>query len=266
MFTYDLLTSGIWQLSTAILSDRGRVWVVDAGYFPRELDAVVERAQARGHVEAIAFTHGHWDHVAGWTRFPDVPVLGSASLAEAVATASPTAEKNLRELLDFDGRWYVERATPPAWPTAIEPFTEGHVRTLGDSEVRALALPGHSADGLALLAPSAGLLIVGDYLSPLEIPFVEDLEAYRATLRRLLDLLREVDVVIPGHGPVLDRRAARDIAEADLTYLDALASARSDGEARDVELPRAASVPGMREHHLENVAKALGAHVRTPSP
>ena len=40
-------------------------------------------------------------------------------------------------------------------------------------------------DGIATLLPEEGLLIVGDYLSPLEIPFIYDSAwAYRDTLDR----------------------------------------------------------------------------------
>jgi glyoxylase-like metal-dependent hydrolase (beta-lactamase superfamily II) len=99
-------------------------------------------------------------------------------------------------------------------------------------------------------------LIAGDYLSPEEIPFVDDLAAYRATLARLIELAASLDEIIPGHGPILDRSTALAIARADLEYLDRLAAARTDEERLAVPLPRAASVPGMMDHHRENAAKA----------
>lgn len=255
-----MLTSGIWQLSSVVLSARGGCWVVDPGYFPRELEALEARASARGKVDAVVFTHGHWDHVVGWRSFPTARVLGSARLAQAVAGRDRAAAKNLEDAREFDGRWYIERGAPLAWPEAVTPVAEGEVRRIGDFEITALHLPGHSDDGLALLVRDYGLLIAGDYLSPLEIPFVEDLDAYRATLRRLLALLPELESVIPGHGPRLDRDAARSIASADLAYLDALAAAGAAGDrarARAVPLPRAAGVPGMSDHHAENVQAAL---------
>ena len=55
---------------------------------------------------------------------------------------------------------------------------------LGGLSFDALALPGHSPDGLGLVIED--LLLVGDYLSPCEIPFVDDAAAYRRTLTRLL--------------------------------------------------------------------------------
>ena len=109
-----------------------------------------------------------------------------------------------------------------------------------------------------MIVRERALLIAGDYLSPEEIPFVDDLAAYRATLLELIALLGSVDEVIPGHGPRLDRAAALAIARADLEYLDRLAEAASTGDRARVlavPLPRAADVPGMLDHHRENAAK-----------
>lgn len=259
----DVRTSGIWQLTSVVLSSDGCVLVVDPGYFPRELEELQALARSRGEVEAVAFTHGHWDHVLGWREFAPAPVYASPLLVEAVREGSAEAVRNLTNAADFDGRWYVPRAAAPAWPPDLRALGDGARLRVGATEAEALLLPGHSADGLALYVAAAGLLVVGDYLSPCEIPFVDDLDAYRATLRRLLARLDAVDEVLPGHGPRLGRDAARDVARADLDYLDALADCRQRGDAAaalELPLPRAAEVPGMREHHRDNcLVASLGA-------
>ena len=79
---------------------------------------------------------------------------------------------------------------------------------------------------MALLAPWAGVLACGDYLSAVEIPtFFEaggTLSAYRATLERLRPLVERAEHVVPGHGPVVGRERALEILEEDLRYLDEL--------------------------------------------
>src|SRR5262249_17718193 len=144
----------------------------------------------------------------------------SRDLADAVARNDPRAAKYLDDARDFDARWYVPRPHGHRWPSELRGLGEAPHTELGAVALRTLELPGHSPDGLGLVAD--GVLLVGDYLSPCEIPFVDDARAYRATLARLLELLPTVAEVIPGHGPRLSARDASAIARADLDYLDRL--------------------------------------------
>ncbi len=252
MTTIDVQHSGIWQLSSAVVADAGACLVIDPGYFPRELEALAATAAARGTTTHVLFTHGHWDHVMGWRTFPGAEVVASTQLVADVSGNTATAATNLSSARDFDGQWYVVRSGPLAWPERLRPLGDGETLTIGGATLASLALPGHSPDGLALVLDQPRVLFAGDYLSPCEIPFVDDVEAYRATLRRLLALFPEIDAVIPGHGPRLSRAEAAEIARDDLAYLDALVDPHSD----DIRLPRAAGVPGMMDHHARNIATA----------
>ena len=251
----DVLTSGIWQTNSTIVSDRGGCVVVDPAYFPRELDAIVAKVGERGRAAAVIFTHGHWDHVMGHTALPGAPVYVSRVLADAVARNDPRAAKYLDDARDFDSRWYVPRPSGHRWPAELRGLTETEHTELAGVSLRTLHLPGHSPDGLGLVVED--LLLVGDYLSPCEIPFVDDARAYRATLARLLDVLRGVRGVIPGHGPRLTASEAIAIARDDLEYLDRLLAARDLPAALAVPLPRAGDVAGMTDHHRDNCTGAL---------
>jgi glyoxylase-like metal-dependent hydrolase (beta-lactamase superfamily II) len=265
----DVLTSGIWQTNSAVISQDGACIVTDPAYFPRELEAIAACVQERGRASAVAFTHGHWDHVMGHAICPDAPVWMHEGLAAAITAGAPHAATYLEAARDFDSRWYVQRR-----PIGDEQrlAIEGEDRRGGP--LRALHLPGHSPDGLALLVEPLGILLVGDYLSPCEIPFLDDAAEYCATLQRLLGLLDggartsgAVREVLPGHGRRLSAEEAGAIARADLAYVERLLEAAARGDiaaALALELPRAAAVAGMREAHRENCAK-VGLGVTKPA-
>lgn len=259
----DVFTSGIWQTTSTILSHRSACLVVDPAYFPRELSAITARVEELGSAPAVVFTHGHWDHVMGHTSCPGAPVWVHRQLADDVATNSVRAAKYLADAREFDSRWYVPRRDGHHWPGDLRGVHDQHLIDVAGASVRALHLPGHSCDGLGLLVESIGLLLVGDYLSPCEIPFVDDAPQYRATLVRLLALLEDgISEVIPGHGPRLSAPQAIAIARADLDYIDRLIATDDPAEAEHLALPRAADVVGMRDAHRENCAKVAATSYR----
>jgi glyoxylase-like metal-dependent hydrolase (beta-lactamase superfamily II) len=93
--------------------------------------------------------------------------------------------------------------------------------------------------------------VVGDYLSPVEIPWVHgSFDAYIATLNRLEPLVEEADQVVPGHGPPIDGGRAAAILREDRAYLEALLV---HGDA--AKLPLARRTGGQRKIHAENVSR-----------
>jgi hydroxyacylglutathione hydrolase len=246
----EVLTSGIWQTTSTVLSHRGQCVVVDPAYFPRELEAIAARVAEIGQLAGVVFTHGHWDHVMGHAALPDAPVYVSAVLADAIARDEPRAAKYLADAREFDSRWYVPRAQGYRWPARLHGVVEAAHSELGGFAMQTLQLPGHSPDGLGLVVED--VLLVGDYLSPCEIPFIEDARAYRTTLERLIAVVAEVREVIPGHGPRLAMSDAMAIARADLAYVDQLLAAPDRDAALAVPWPRAGDVVGMADHHREN--------------
>jgi glyoxylase-like metal-dependent hydrolase (beta-lactamase superfamily II) len=75
---------------------------------------------------------------------------------------------------------------------------------------------------MALWAPWAGVLVCGDYLSPVEIPALSESgsrDAYLATLERLRPLVAQARWVVPGHGAPMEADRAAVILDEDVRYL-----------------------------------------------
>jgi hydroxyacylglutathione hydrolase len=116
-----------------------------------------------------------------------------------------------------------------------------------------MELEGHTDDGIGLRLRQPDVLIVGDYLSPIEYPFVyHSTVAYRSTLAGLADLLRRDPpaLVIPGHGAPLEAAQALEIAASDLEYLHTLrrtvAASLEAGADRDAAVEAGSAVPPPR--------------------
>lgn len=254
----EVRLSGIWQMTSTVIRSGGSCLVVDPGYFPRELAELAALIPRNAKVEAVVFTHSHWDHVVGHGIFPGVPVYTSSVLAQSIREGGDLAAEALNKAREYDSQWYVERPWGYSWPADVRGIDDGGWFNLGDLDIEGFLVPGHAPDCMAIRAES--YLLAGDYLSPCEIPFVDDLAAYRRTLQRLMTIIAAgIEHVIPGHGPVLPAAEARRIGREDLRYLDAVLRSvelNDAAAAKAVPLPRAEEVVGMRSHHLENCRKA----------
>ncbi len=180
----------------------------------RHLRAVLEVAEAaEAPVREVLLTHGHLDHSEGAAAFAD--------LAGGVPV----------------------RALDPGYRFGGEGLGDGDVVAVGDTELRVVGTPGHTADSLTflLVGPGGTGLLTGDTVLGRGTTVVAHpdgrLGPYLDSLRRLRDLAERVGGarVLPGHGPVLE-----DAHAAVLAYLS------------------------HREVRLEQVRAALAAGDATP--
>ena len=211
-------TSRVWQTSCTAIRSGQEGFVIDSPLFPDELEvlpAVLE--QAGFPVSGLLATHRDWDHVLGRLAFPGA-ALGVAETTAAALTGEPGAAQ--RELRAWDEEHYVERGPLSLGQVQALPVP-GHV-ALGGDELELHPADGHTADGMAIWAPWARVLVCGDYLSPVEIPMLSasgSRDAYLATLERLRPLAEQAEWVVPGHGAPIDGARALAILDEDVRYL-----------------------------------------------
>ncbi len=150
---------------------------------PRHL-AAVQRAVEE--VEAVVgltlLTHGHSDHAGGARAF-------------AAATGSAVRACDPRHVLGSEG------------------VVDGDVIEVGGLQIAAVATPGHSGDSMSFLLAADSALLTGDTVLGRGTTMVAHpdgrLVDYLSSLRTLQRLIDEspIDVVLPGHGPVVSSPA-----------------------------------------------------------
>jgi glyoxylase-like metal-dependent hydrolase (beta-lactamase superfamily II) len=160
--------------------------VIDPGPLDEaHLRNVIATAESLGKRIALTLlTHGHPDHADGAARF-------------AALTRTSV------------------RALDPALRLGDEGLAPGDVITTGGLELRVLPTPGHTGDSLSFHLPADQAVLTGDTVLGRGTTVVAHpdgrLGDYLDSLRRLqtLTMSGSVDMVLPGHGPVLtDARGA----------------------------------------------------------
>jgi hydroxyacylglutathione hydrolase len=244
--------STLFQTTTLELCRDGVGVLFDPGISPWE----IEEAAGEGVAE-IVITHGDWDHVLGIGLLEGARVTAGRLTADRLAAAGARAAVE-----DAAAEYYVEcrdleklRVDRPVDPPAeIE---------LGPWTAVCRPAPGHTEDGMAISLLDEGLLVVGDYLSELEIPFVNgSLRDYEGTLELFVEVIETEQPahVVVGHGRAHASARALEIAREDLAYLAALRSFAENGgsleRADDVAHPRRDPI-GDAAAHRRNVAQLL---------
>jgi glyoxylase-like metal-dependent hydrolase (beta-lactamase superfamily II) len=246
--------SRYWQTTCTAVRAGDEGFVIDSPIYPDELEALAGVLEQAGFpVSGLLATHADWDHLLGRLAFPDASLGCGESTAQRLAAEPGAAQRELRE---FDEEQYVDDRRPLALGGIQSLPVPGHL-SLGSgagSAERELELhpaDGHTADGTAYLMPWLQTLVCGDYLSPVEIPWISpggSVDAYEATLDRLRGLLERADTIIPGHGRPLQRTEALGLLEEDAAYLRALRDA-----GPDAPLPAGRRTGAQRRIHAENV-------------
>jgi glyoxylase-like metal-dependent hydrolase (beta-lactamase superfamily II) len=231
-----------WQTTCTLLHRGDETFVVDSVVFPDELDALPGvLGQAGWGLSGLLATHGDWDHLLARLAFPEAP-LGVAETTAARLRAEPgVAQRRLREADEDD---YVVRERPLSLGGVQALPVPGKVDLGEDAELELIPADGHTADGMAVWAPFARVLMAGDYVSPVELPMISEggsRNAYVATLLRLAPYVEQADWIVPGHGAPLDGTRALAILREDVKYLESL----------DADAPEKAALPLARRDRVQ---------------
>jgi glyoxylase-like metal-dependent hydrolase (beta-lactamase superfamily II) len=218
-------------------------------------------------VTHVFVTHADWDHVMALGMLPDVQVTSSSAAAKRIRSGSARAEierEGAEVLLAHRAieRLHVEQTVDPPADVRLGPW-------LGVCRPGA----GHTDDGMVVSLPDEHLLVVGDYLSSLEIPAAHaSVQDYRETLQMLVGVIeRERPLyVVVGHGKPHTSEEALRIADEDLDYVEAVLryadAGCPPGHAEQIAVPERSAGAADRTVHAANVARACAAAGAVAAP
>ena len=211
--------SPLWQTNCLLAVVGGEALVCDPSFTRNEVEELAAQVEASGARQVhVLVTHADYDHLCGLGSFPRATVAGGADTAARISDGSA-----LPDLADATDEWGID------WPVdgvrVDRELAAGIDVELGAFRVATIAAPSHGREGLAYVLREQGVLFPGDHLSPTTIPLVAgSLDRTIAATEALLAAIAEHELrwVVPGHGPALSPRQAREIGTADLAYLEEL--------------------------------------------
>ena len=250
--------STLYQTTTLELRRSGERLLVDPGISPWEIDEVVSAAP--DPVTQVLVTHADWDHVMALGVLPDAQVTGSTGAADRIRSGEAKADivkESVEAYVTYDAldALHCDQVVEP--PADV---------TLGPWSAVCRAGRGHTDDGLLTWFADERLLVVGDYLSELEIPFAySSVRDYKETLQTLIGVIEreQPKFVVVGHGRPHSAKRALAIADEDLDYVDAVLAFADAGcpadQAEKIAVPFRGGGPYDRVAHGANVKLACEA-------
>ena len=223
--------------NTTVVRGPDGVLLVDPGITSDDLADLADDLRGAGLRVAAGFsTHPDWDHVLWHAAFGDVPryatAAGAASMRQLLA--QPDWETQLADALPPEHADDI----PLDLFGLLTPLPEGAGQVPWNGpRVRILEHRAHAEGHAALLVEQARVLVAGDMLSDILMPFL-DLDAddplgdYLAALELFESVSDSADVVVPGHGSVGGAGDVRARIALDRAYVEALMDGRTVDDPR----------------------------------
>jgi glyoxylase-like metal-dependent hydrolase (beta-lactamase superfamily II) len=195
------------------------------------------RVPAASRIETVVNTHGNPDHCFGNQLVAGATIVASKEAAAEIVALQPAMmagmEANWRELGDAGeffhttmGRTFDFNGIVVTVPT--QTFERELVLRVGEKEVRLTHVgPAHTDGDIIAYVPAERVVYTGDILFHESHPIVwaGPFKNWVAACDLLLGL--DVDVVVPGHGPITDLSAVHDL-KGYLEYVEREARTRYD--------------------------------------
>lgn len=236
-----LQPDGGWGWSNAgLVVDQDRSLLVDTLFdvpLTREMLAAMKDAEAAaGKIDVLVNTHSNGDHTNGNELCADAEIIASQATYEEMKHEDPSLLAQLmRGAPDMGevGQWYLQNfgnfdfeGITHTLPTTT--FEKKLERRVGDKAVELLTVgPAHTRGDILIHLPGERTVFTGDilFIDGHPIIWTGPVSNWIAACRLIEEM--DVDVVVPGHGPITDKRGAAAMREY-LEYIHAETRRRFD--------------------------------------
>jgi glyoxylase-like metal-dependent hydrolase (beta-lactamase superfamily II) len=253
-----IFESALWRTTSSLIVSDDYIMLVDPNYLIREIEFIAAYINKKfsEHKKYLLFTHSDFDHIVGYGHFSDYTTIASENFVE-----NPSKDKCIQAVYNYDEEHYIKRDYLVVYPEIdIVIASDHHVVNIEEDSYLFIQAPGHNADGLITYNQTKKILVVGDYLSNIEFPFIyHSIEDYKNVLEKLTLLLEEkdIDILISGHGDFTSDKSEMDnrISESQ-SYLTALKKSIVDNSGFDIDclIDRYGFSSALRTCHEKNIS------------
>lgn len=198
-----IFRSALYETVSTVIETKNTVIIVDPCWLPHEIEEIKQYVDSvKGNRPLyLLFTHSDFDHILGYGAFPEAKVIASSSFANK---SQQEKEEVIEEIKTFDDEYYITRNYDILYPNVDFPIREDKAElSISGTKLLFYQAPGHNEDGLFTFIKPLGVLVVGDYLSDIEFPFITyNSYDYEKSLEKieLLFQRQKVRLLITGHG------------------------------------------------------------------
>ncbi|MCB0660312.1 MAG: MBL fold metallo-hydrolase [Saprospiraceae bacterium] len=250
---HKIFQSELYQTNCSVLVYDECKIVIDPNWLPSEVKNIrtfVDQTHDNTPIFCI-YTHADYDHIIGSYLFDDAIGIASQQCVSRGKSSVPQSD-----IQDFYNTFYINIPTAVDFPK-IDIIIKNSEQTLllEGVQMQFYFLPGHTIDSISVYFPEEEILILGDYLSDIECPWIDNnFELYRMSLMEIEKIIlnHPLKCIVPGHGRKMTHQSeALWRIERDLQYLEILESKAEPDEIVDFFNKNYSPNPKLLEiHHL----------------
>ena len=231
-----IFESALFRTTTTLMIGEEYMLLIDPNWLPIEIEFIKNYIKnIRDKQEMyLAFTHSDYDHIIGYRAFEGYKTIASAAFVE-----NENKDSIVNQIKGFDDSYYVSRSYEVEYPRIDLVVTDVDDRLmLGGDVFKFYDARGHNQDGILIHNETKNILVVGDYMSNIEFPYVyHSFADYDETLARIESLIvGNIGIMlVTGHGDHTDdsKKLEARLADSRL-YLSKLRHSVQSDEAFDL--------------------------------